>query len=99
MIPCVEQHGAWIVDCLEHMRAHGLTTMEASGDAQNRWVEHVASLVDGTMRVHESCTSWYVGANIPGKTRAYLPYAGGFNVYSELCRKVAEAGYEGFALA
>jgi cation diffusion facilitator CzcD-associated flavoprotein CzcO len=99
MIASIEQHSEWIVCCLDHMRDGGLRIIDAEPRAQEEWVEHVASLAEGGVRVHESCTSWYLGANVPGKVRVYMPYAGGLNVYRERCREVAEAGYRGFALA
>ena len=40
--------------------------------------------------------SWYVGANIPGKPRVVMPYAGGQPRYRERCNAVRDAGYEGF---
>ena len=99
MISSIEQHSGWIVDCLEHLRQQGLTTIDAEPDAQEDWVAHVASLAEGGVRVHESCTSWYLGANVPGKVRVYMPYAGGLNVYRDRCNEVASAGYAGFAMA
>ena len=99
MIASIEQHGAWIGDCLVHMRDKGHQTMEAEPEAQEDWVSHVAGLAQGGVRVHESCTSWYLGANVPGKVRVYMPYAGGLNVYRDRCNAVVKEGYAGFALA
>jgi cation diffusion facilitator CzcD-associated flavoprotein CzcO len=99
MISSIEQHGGWIGDCLDHMRRQGLRTIEASREAQDEWVTHVAGIAEGGVRVHESCTSWYLGANVPGKVRVYMPYAGGLNVYRDRCEEVTRSGYAGFALA
>jgi cation diffusion facilitator CzcD-associated flavoprotein CzcO len=99
MIASIEQHSQWIVECLQHLRAQGLSTIDALPDAQENWVTHVASLAQGGVRVHESCTSWYLGANVPGKVRVYMPYAGGLNVYRDHCSQVVSDGYAGFALA
>jgi cation diffusion facilitator CzcD-associated flavoprotein CzcO len=99
MISSIEQHSGWIADCLGHLRERGLRTIEAEPDAQEDWVVHVGQLAQGGVRVHESCTSWYLGANVPGKVRVYMPYAGGLNVYRDRCDEVAGAGYTGFALA
>ncbi|MET0294974.1 MAG: NAD(P)/FAD-dependent oxidoreductase [Phenylobacterium sp.] len=98
MISSIEQHAQWIVDCLDHLRRSGLRSIEASPDAQEAWVRHVAEAAGG-MRVHESCTSWYLGANVPGKVRVYMPYAGGLDVYRKRCAEIAEQGYTGFELA
>ncbi len=42
-------------------------------------------------------TSWYLGANIPGKPRVFMPYAGGMAHYRRLCAEVAADNYRGFA--
>jgi cyclohexanone monooxygenase len=99
MIASLEQQGEWIGDCLDHLRREGLRTIEAQPQAQEDWVTHVAELAQGGVRVHESCTSWYLGANVPGKVRVYMPYAGGLNVYRDRCAEIASGGYAGFALA
>ena len=99
MIASIEQHSAWIGSCLDHMRGRGLSTIDADPLAQDDWVAHVAELAQGGVRVHESCTSWYLGANVPGKVRVYMPYAGGLNVYRDRCDAVVRDGYAGFALA
>jgi len=99
MISSIEQHSQWIVQCLDTLREKSLRTIEAMPDAQEDWVRHVASLAEGGVRVHESCTSWYLGANVPGKVRVYMPYAGGLNVYRDRCDEITSGGYAGFALA
>jgi cation diffusion facilitator CzcD-associated flavoprotein CzcO len=99
MVASIEQHSQWIGDCLDHMRDKGLLTIEAQPQAQEAWVTHVAGLAEGGVRVHESCTSWYLGANVPGKVRVYMPYAGGLNVYRDRCKEIVSGGYVGFALA
>jgi cation diffusion facilitator CzcD-associated flavoprotein CzcO len=99
MVSSIEQHSQWIVECLEHLRRRGLATIEATPEAQHDWVAHVAALAEGGVRVHESCTSWYLGANVPGKVRVYMPYTGGLNVYRDRCDEIASGGYAGFALA
>jgi hypothetical protein len=43
-------------------------------------------------------SSWYLGANVPGKPRVFMPYAGGFARYAGICTEVAESGYRGFSL-
>jgi cyclohexanone monooxygenase len=58
----------------------------------------VASLVKGSVRTSEGCNSWYLGANVPGKKRVYMPYAGGIGAYRRKCDEVAESGYLGFTI-
>jgi hypothetical protein len=43
--------------------------------------------------------SWYLGANIPGKPRVFMPCAGGMARYQAICTGIARNGYEGFALS
>jgi len=93
----IEQHVEWISDCIAYMNEHGHTRIEAKPDAQEAWVVHVSETADETL--FPKANSWYVGANVPGKTRVFMPYVGGFDVYKERCTEVAENGYEGFELA
>jgi len=89
----------WIGDCIAHIRERGLRTVEARSDAQAAWVKHMNSLVEGSVALHPSCNSWWIGANVPGKKRMFMSYAGGMPEYRRRCEEVAAAGYAGFALA
>jgi cyclohexanone monooxygenase len=95
MVKSIEQHVDWITDCLVHLRALGIATIEANADAQATWMEHVQEVADGTL--YPRANSWYVGANIPGKPRRFMPYLGGLGAYRTKCEAVTSAGYEGFA--
>ena len=95
MIMSIEQHVDWIADCLAHLRSAGKRTIEATPEAQEAWVDHVGQVADATL--YPMCNSWYVGANIPGKKRVFMPLLG-FPPYVEKCDEVAARGYEGFAL-
>ena len=66
-----------------------------SREAEEAWVDHVGEVADGTLR--STCNSWYLGANIPGKPRVFMPYIGGFPAYIERCEAVVKNGYEGFS--
>jgi cation diffusion facilitator CzcD-associated flavoprotein CzcO len=90
----IEHHVDWIADCLEYMREHGWTRIEATEEAQDEWAEHVADVGEESLYVRAN--SWYVGANIPGKPRVVLPYTGGQPMYRARCDAVKNAGYEGF---
>ncbi|MCP3381574.1 NAD(P)/FAD-dependent oxidoreductase [Bradyrhizobium sp. CCGUVB4N] len=96
MIVSIEQHVDWIADGLVHMRKQGLATMEAGRDAEEKWVAHVNEVAHGTL--YPQANSWYMGANIPGKPRIFMPYIGGVGVYRRICNEVAAKGYEGFVL-
>jgi cation diffusion facilitator CzcD-associated flavoprotein CzcO len=95
MIVSIEQHVDWIADCLTFLCEHGYEWIEATFEAQTAWVDHVNAIADFTL--FPTCNSWYLGANIPGKTRVFMPCLG-FPPYEERCAEVARAGYEGFAL-
>ena len=91
----IEQHVEWIRDCLVDLRNQGHRSIEATDDAADSWVEHVNAIADQTL--YPSCNSWYLGANIPGKARVFMPLIG-FPPYAEKCEQVATDGYSGFAL-
>jgi len=95
----IEQHVEWIADCVDTMRKTGKTTIEATQEAQERWVTHVNEVVNTTLMPRAN--SWYMSANIAGKPRAFLPYLDpdGVGGYRKKCNEVAANGYEGFALA
>ena len=96
MVVSIEQHVDWIAGCLAYLREHGVACIEAQPAAQDAWVEHVAALADATL--YPEATSWYVGANIPGKPRVFMPYVAGCGAYRRECEEVAARGYEGFLL-
>jgi cyclohexanone monooxygenase len=96
MIVSIEQHVEWIADCLVSMRARSATTIEADVTAEDKWVAHVNEVAHGTL--YPTANSWYMGANIPGKPRIFMPYIGGAGVYRQICDDVAAKGYEGFIM-
>jgi len=97
MIVSIEQHVDWIADCLAHLRARGHAVIEATAEAQEEWVAHVNEV--GHLTLYPRAKSWYMGANVPGKPRIFMPYIGGVGVYREKCDAVAAAGYTGFRLS
>jgi cation diffusion facilitator CzcD-associated flavoprotein CzcO len=94
----IEQHADWIADCIAHMRAHGLERIEATPEAVSKWVEQVNAAASATL-LPLATSSWYLGANVPGKPRVFMPYAGGMARYRTICAEVAANNYEGFALS
>jgi cyclohexanone monooxygenase len=97
MVVSIEQHVDWIADALERLRANGVAVMEVDPKAEEAWVTHVNDVADSTLLPRAN--SWYVGANVPGKPRIFMPYLGGFGAYRQRCDEVAAAGYDGFQLA
>jgi cyclohexanone monooxygenase len=96
MMVSIEQHVDWVSDGLDWLRARGLETMEPSLEAEDAWVRHNDEVAHKTL--YPKAASWYMGANIPGKPRIFLPYIGGVGAYRERCEAIARNGYEGFHL-
>jgi cyclohexanone monooxygenase len=93
MIMSIEQHVEWITDCFERMRATGMQCIETSDSAQDEWVHYVNAVAERTL--YPSCNSWYLGANVEGKPRVFMPLIG-FPGYVTKCNEVVESGYQGF---
>jgi cyclohexanone monooxygenase len=95
MVVAIEQHVEWIAACIGYLGEHDYRGIEATADAQDAWVAWVNMVADLTL--YPRCNSWYLGANVPGKPRVFMPLIG-FPPYAEKCAQVAADGYEGFAL-
>jgi len=95
MMSAIEQHVEWTGDCLTDARKRGVAVIEAMPDAETEWVAHVNEVADATL--FPRANSWYMGSNVPGKPRVYMPYIGGLGPYREICTEVAGNGYRGFA--
>jgi cation diffusion facilitator CzcD-associated flavoprotein CzcO len=93
---CAELQGDWIVQLLDHVRQRNWTRFEATAAAEEAWRVQVHALADATL--FPQADSWYLGANIPGKPREMLSFAGGLSTYMAKCNESAERGYEGFAI-
>ncbi len=96
MVLMAEQHVDWIAGCMDHLDAHEVATIEATREAADEWVAECNAKAAGTL--FPTANSWYLGSNIPGKPRVFMPYIGGFGTYNTICAEVAAAGYKGFAL-
>jgi cyclohexanone monooxygenase len=96
MAVSIEQHVRFIAEFIARMQAEGIGVVEASTAAQDAWVQHVNEVAEATL--YPRANSWYVGANVPGKPRIFMPYIGGFPAYVARCDEVAARGYEGFEL-
>jgi cation diffusion facilitator CzcD-associated flavoprotein CzcO len=91
----IEQHVEWISDCIAALRADGLARIEPTADAVDGWVAHVNEAANATL-LPLVAHSWYMGANVPGKPRVFMPYVGGMARYRGICADIAAKGYEGF---
>lgn len=94
MIMSIEQHVDLVTDTLLRMRSEGLSVVEPELAAENSWVEHVQEVANKTL--FPRANSWYMGANIPGKPRLFMPYIGGVGVYREICEEIVADNYRGF---
>ena len=95
MVVSIEQHVEWATDLIGFVREQRLDTVEATLEAQDDWVQYVNDVADLTL--YPSAASWYMGANVPGKPRVFMPFLGGVGPYRRLCTAVASEGYPGFA--
>ncbi|MFG3547498.1 flavin-containing monooxygenase [Streptomyces sp. NPDC047725] len=96
VVLAAEQHGDWLADCLRYLDEHGYAAVEATEEAVEEWVTECRERAEATLMM--SADSWYLGANIPGKPRVFMPYVGGFGVYGQIIAEVATSGYKGFGL-
>jgi cyclohexanone monooxygenase len=93
MVASIEQHVDLIAEVIEGLSREGLDLIEPEPAAQDAWVEHVNAVASGTL--YPQCNSWYLGANVPGKPRVFMPYLG-FPAYVAKCEEVVARGFEGF---
>ncbi len=94
MLVSIEQHVDFVTESIIHMREHGLELMEPDVAAEDDWVDHVQEAANKTL--FPRANSWYMGANIPGKPRLFMPYIGGVGTYRRICEEVVADNYKGF---
>jgi hypothetical protein len=95
MLVAIHQHATWIGGCLKYLLDNGISAIEATSEAAEAWGRHVSQAAGQTLL--PTCGSWYLGANIPGKKRVFMPLVG-FPAYARKCAEVAVSDYQGFAL-
>ena len=95
--PQIEQHVDWITRCIGHLRSHGIASIEATRSAADDWRAEVNRAAEATL-LTQVPHSWYIGANVEGKPKAFLPYAGGLKHYRDTCDAIAADDYRGFEL-
>jgi cyclohexanone monooxygenase len=92
----IEQHVDWIARCMDDLRRNDVVRIDTTPEREEEWMRQVQEIVQRTLYL--KANSWYLGANVPGKPRVFLPYLGGHGNYRAKCDAVAAAGYEGFML-
>jgi cation diffusion facilitator CzcD-associated flavoprotein CzcO len=93
----IEQHVEWIRDCISYLENNRISSIEATEDSMEKWVGHVNDAANVTLMPYAKHT-WYYGANVPGKPRVFMPYAGGMARYRAICQDIADQSYPGFQL-
>ena len=96
MTTCLQQQTEWINDCIKYMRENEKSVIEPTADFERSWITHHDEIVNASL--FSKTDSWYNGANIEGKPKRFMSYAGGAGTYREKCREIAASGYEGFAI-
>ncbi|MEM9620863.1 MAG: NAD(P)/FAD-dependent oxidoreductase [Pseudomonadota bacterium] len=94
MVTGVEHHAEFIAQMIEWAQQQSFVELAADNAAENQWVDVVNMRSQATL--FPRCNSWYLGANVPGKPRVFMPYVG-FPDYAAKLVDVARQGYEGFA--
>jgi hypothetical protein len=87
----------WAINLVLAAHRLGVSEVEPRLDAAREWTDHVAAAAEQTL-FPKAASSWYLGANIEGKKRVFMPYAGGFGTYRRCCDDVARRSYAGLAL-
>lgn len=97
MMTSIEYHVDWISRLLKDMKDAGLSKIDARPEAEEQWVKANNDIAATTLM--PQANSWYMGANIPGKERVFMPFVGGHDTYTAICEGIAVAGnYHGFRL-
>ncbi len=92
MVATIEHHSDWIADCIKYAHSSNYDWIEATRKAEQGWMQEADLRVIDTL--FYSCDSWYLGANIPGKPRKFIPYLG-FSDYVARCEEISSSGYPG----
>ncbi|MEM7195536.1 MAG: NAD(P)/FAD-dependent oxidoreductase [Pseudomonadota bacterium] len=94
MLGSIEFHVDWITNCIEFTQSNAYGSVEAISAAETSWVKEVSGVVDRTL--YRTCQSWYLGSNIPGKPRVFMPYPG-VPDYIDRCNQIVSENYKGFS--
>lgn len=94
VIVSIEQHVGWVNRFIASLERDGVKAVDVEADAEDKWVEHVNEIAEGTL--YQKANSWYMGANIPGKPRVFMPYAAGVSRYRMEAEAIEQADYLGF---
>lgn len=93
---CLQHQVEWITDCIVHLENNQRASIEPTLQQQDQWVAHHDEMAASSLLA--KTRSWYTGANVDGKPKRLLAYAGGVNVYREHCDAVAAQSYPDFRI-
>ncbi|KAL5458743.1 hypothetical protein PMIN06_003207 [Paraphaeosphaeria minitans] len=96
----IEHTVSAIADLLQFCQAKGITRVETTADAVQKWTEHVVACSQGSM-INE-VDSWMTGVNknVKGKNvRNVARYSGSVQEYKKWCRECRDSGYQGLVFA
>ncbi|KAJ6647438.1 Baeyer-Villiger monooxygenase [Pseudolycoriella hygida] len=94
---CIEIQADWIIELLVKMRQDHKTKIVATEEAEAKWKEIVNGIWEKTL--FPLADSWYQGANIPGKRRETLNFAGGIPMYISFLKDCSSDNYKGFEMS
>ena len=92
----IEQHVDLVARIVGDLEERGAATIEPTPDAEDAWVTENQALADATL--FPTADTWYMGANIPGKPRVFLPNLSLVGPYRARCDQVAADDYAGFTI-
>jgi cation diffusion facilitator CzcD-associated flavoprotein CzcO len=95
MVLMNEEHVNFAAGLIADMAAHGFATVEPEPAAQEAWTGTVAEAASKLLRL--GVKNYMVHVNEDDGSRVFMPYVGGLDRYTEICRGVAVGGYQGFA--
>ena len=94
----IEQHVDWITKCISYLLENSNNKIEARHEFADKWLNTVEDEAKKTMFL-KTKNSWYLGTNIEGKPKGFIPYSGGLNKYTNICNNVANSNYKGFLIS
>jgi cyclohexanone monooxygenase len=97
MILSIEHHVDLIACLIQKLHDENFNSVVPETLAQDNWVSHNTEVANSTL--YPAAASWYMGANIPGKPRIFMPYVGGVKQYRATCQEIIENGWRGFEFA
>ncbi len=92
----IEQHVDLVARIIGDLRERAAATIEPTREAEDAWVQHCQDVVAPTL--FQQADTWYMGANIPGKPRVFMPNLDFVGPYRAKCDEVVANDYEGFTI-